>query len=84
MRINKPGKPDYVRGKTKGEVKDWSRPVDCGTLKKLNKKGIREITNKSGFTKPAIEYAKKRGIKLFHRKKRVAYTNALDNTEGFI
>ena len=68
-----PGRPDYVRGRVKGEVKDWNRRLTKGEVKKLVRKGIREITSKSGFTKPAIEYVKKYRpyVKLFHRTKRV-------------
>jgi len=62
-----PGKPDYQRGKIKGEVKNWSRPVHSGVIRELRKKGIREIESKSGFTKPAIKLAKKYGIKLFQK-----------------
>ena len=66
-----PGKPDYQRGKIKGEVKNWSRPVHSGVIRELLKKGIKEIDSKSGFTKPAIELAKKYGIKLFQKGKAV-------------
>ena len=65
-----PGKPDYSRGKVKGEVKNTKRPVDSGMIKKLSKKGIKEVDSKSGFTKPAIEEGRKRGIKLFTRGKK--------------
>ncbi len=66
-----PGKPDYKRGKTKGEVKNWSRPVHSGVIKEVIEKGIKEIVSKSGFTKPAIDLAKKRGIKLIKRGKEI-------------
>ncbi|RLB05357.1 MAG: hypothetical protein DRG83_02825 [Deltaproteobacteria bacterium] len=62
-----PGKPDYERGNVKGEVKNWNKPLDSGTLRKLYQKGIREVENKGGFTSPAIELAKQKGIKLFQR-----------------
>jgi hypothetical protein len=67
-----PRKPDYVRGKTKGEVKNWSRPVHSGIIIIASGKGIKEITSKSGFTGPAIELAKKKKIKLIHRNKPVS------------
>ncbi len=59
-----PGRPDYVRGDVKAEVKNWKRPVHSGEIRKAYKKGIKEIVSKSGFTKPAIEEAKRLGIKL--------------------
>ena len=65
-----PGKPDYQRGKTKGEVKNWNRPVDSGEIKRAHQRGISEIVSKSGFTKPAVELAKKLGIKLITKKKK--------------
>jgi len=63
-----PGKPDYQRGRIKGEVKNWTRPVHSGVIKSAYQRGIREIVSKSGFTKPAEELAKKLGIKLITRK----------------
>jgi len=66
-----PGKPDYQRGKIKGEVKNWTKPVHGGVIKKAIKNGVREIVSKSGFTKPAIELAKKKNIKLIRRGKKV-------------
>jgi len=66
-----PGRPDYKRGKVKAEVKDWKTPVHSGVIKKAIKKGIKEIVSKSGFTNPAKELAKKKGIKLIKRGKRV-------------
>ncbi len=67
-----PGQPDYTRGKKKGEVKNWdSRKITKPELEKLIKKGIKEVVSKSGFTQPAIELAKRKKIKLFHKKKKV-------------
>lgn len=66
-----PGKPDYERGRIKAEVKNWSRPVHSGVIKKVIKKRIKEIVSKSGFTKPAEELAKKKGIKLIKRGKKI-------------
>lgn len=70
--IGGPGKPDYERGKVKGEVKNWSQPVHSGVLKKASGKGIKEINSKSGFTGPAIELAKKKNIKLIQGNKPVS------------
>ena len=64
-----PGKPDYKRGKTKGEVKNWARPVHSGVIRKAIKEGIKEIVSKSGFTKPAEDVARKKGVKLIKRGK---------------
>jgi len=44
-------KPDYKRGKTKGEVKNWKRAVDSGVIREASKKKVKEIVSKSGFTK---------------------------------
>ncbi len=68
--IGGPGKPDYQRGKIKGEVKNWSRPVHSGEIKKAIQKGVKEIVSKSGFTKPAEELAKKHDIKLITKDRR--------------
>lgn len=62
--IGGPGEPDYTRGNVKGEVKRWKRPVDSGVIKKLAKKGVKEVVSNSGFTGPAEDEAKRRGIKL--------------------
>lgn len=64
-----PGRPDYQRGKIKGEVKNWSRPVHSGEVRKAIQKDVKEIVSKSGFTKPAEELAKKHGIKLITKGK---------------
>ena len=64
-----PGSPDYVRGGVKGEVKNWSRPVDRGELIKLRRKGINEVVSKKGFTEPAKEYAREKKIRLIKGKK---------------
>ena len=66
-----PGKPDYKRGKTKGEGKKWKRAVDSGVIREASKKKVKEIVSKSGFTKPAENLAKKKGIKLIKRGKKV-------------
>ncbi len=67
--VGGPGKPDYQRGKVKGEVKNWSNPVHSGVIKNAKQKGVKEIVSKSGFTGPAKELAKKFGIKLISKKK---------------
>ncbi len=67
--IGGPGNPDYQRGNVKGEVKNWSNPVHSGVIKQSVGKGVKEIISKSGFTKPAEDLAKRKGIKLFKNKK---------------
>lgn len=62
-----PGKPDYTRGKKKGEIKNWSRPVHSGVVKRAIEGGVKEIVSKSGFTGPAKALAKKKNIKLISR-----------------
>lgn len=64
-----PGKPDYKRGKITSEVKNWARSVHSGVIRKAIKKGIKEIVSKSGFTKPAEDVARKKGVKLIKRGK---------------
>jgi hypothetical protein len=56
-----PGRPDC--GRTV-EVKEWSRPVDAGTVRKEHAKGRRTIVARSGFTGPAREAARKLGMRL--------------------
>ena len=64
-----PGRPDYVRGRIKGEVKHWRRPLTKGEVMKLANKGIREIDSLSGYTRDAIKYVKRYRpyLKLFWR-----------------
>lgn len=71
--IGGPGKPDYLRGDNKGEVKYWDKPLPKSVVMELAKKGVSEIVSKSGFTKPAINYVKRYRpyIKLFHGTKRI-------------
>ena len=66
-----PGKPDYVRGPIIGEVKRRKTPVTGPELVRLVKRGTDEIDSMGGFTKPAIEAAKKLSIKLFSRGRRI-------------
>ncbi len=65
------GKPDYIRGKVKGEIKCRQRPMTRPQVQKVAKKGISEIESKSGFTKPAIDYVNRYrpNLKLFKRGK---------------
>ncbi|MFZ7136857.1 MAG: restriction endonuclease [archaeon] len=70
--VGGPGKEDYRRGSVKGEVKHWKRPVTKPEVKRIADKGVKEICNLNGFTKPAQEYARRRNVKLFKRGKRVA------------
>lgn len=65
------GRPDYTRGPTKGEVKNWGRPVHSGIIASAKKKGVKEIVGKSGFTQPAIDAAKKAGISLISGGRRL-------------
>ncbi len=71
--IGGPGKPDYTRGKVKGEVKNRKTKVTKPELKKQIKKGIKEVDSKAGFTKPAIEYRNKyhRNVKLIKKNKKL-------------
>jgi len=66
------GKPDYTRGKTRGEVKHRKSPLTKPEVQKAARRGITEIENLGGYTKPALEYAQRNDIKLFHRGRLVA------------
>ncbi|MCL0094335.1 restriction endonuclease, partial [Dehalococcoidales bacterium] len=66
-----PGQPDYTRGRVKAEVKNWQKPVHSGVVKKAKQNGVTEIVSSSGFTQPAIDEAKKAGITLISRGKRL-------------
>jgi len=66
-----PGQPDYTRGGVKAEVKNWQRPVHSGVIEKAKQDGVKEIVSASGFSQPAIEAAKKAGITLISRGKRL-------------
>lgn len=66
-----PGQPDYTRGSVKAEVKNWQRPVHSGVVKKARQNGVTEIVSSSRFTEQAIDQAKKAGITLIHRGKRI-------------
>lgn len=70
-RVGGPSSPDYTRGKKTGEVKNRKSPVTGPELLRLAKRGIDEIDSKGGFTGPAIGAARKLGVKLFSRGKKV-------------
>ena len=63
--IGGPGKPDAIKKGVKIEIKDWRKPVPKSEIITAVRKGVRKFISKSGFTKPAIDYAKKRRIKLY-------------------
>lgn len=71
--VGGPGKPDYQRGNVTGEVKDRKTKVTKPELQKIVKKGIKEVDSKSGFTQPAIDYAKRYrpDVKLMKKGKKV-------------
>lgn len=66
------GNPDYRRGAVQGETKNWNRPMSKYDVMNEAKKGRNEIISKKGFTKGAIEYAKRyrSSLKLYHGNKR--------------
>jgi len=51
------GQPDYIRGETLGEVKNWQRPMNRSDVKREAQKGRNEIVSRNGFTDSALEYA---------------------------
>ncbi len=57
--VGGPGKPDYKRGRAKGEVKDWKRTMGKADVMREAQKGRTEIVSKSGFTQEAKDYAKR-------------------------
>ncbi len=69
--VGGPGAPDYIRGATKGEVKNWNRPVHSGVVEKARLDGVKEIVSSSGFSQPAIALAKAQGITLIYRGRRL-------------
>ena len=54
-----PGRSDYEKKGIKGEVKNWCRPLPKSALMREVHKGRNEIVSKCGFTKKALEYAKR-------------------------
>jgi len=69
--VGGPGKPDYIRGNIKGEVKHRQDPLTKPELMRLTKKGVKEIESLGGYTRPAIEYAQRYrpDLKLFRKSK---------------
>lgn len=57
--IGGPGKPDYTRGYTQGEAKLRQRPLTKAEVMAECHKGRGEIVCNAGFTKSAIEYARR-------------------------
>ena len=72
--VGGPGKEDYSRGETKGEIKHRKTKVTKPELKKIFKKGISEVESISGYTKPALEYKKK-----YHPEKKLYTKSGLVN-----
>ena len=70
--VGGPSNPDARRGRKKEEYKDWSRPVYKGIVVKARRRGVKNVISKKGFTKPAMDYAKSKGMRLYKGKKRVA------------
>jgi len=66
-----PGKPDAQKGRKKEEYKDWNRPVHKSILIKANRRHIKTVVAKKGFTEPALKYGKAKGMRLYKGKKRV-------------
>jgi len=68
-----PGAPDYIRGKTAGEVKSWKKPLGRSSVMREAQKGRTEIVSKSGFTEDAISYAEqyRPDLRLIHGNKTV-------------
>ena len=69
--VGGPGKPDAQRRRKKEEYKDWNRPVYKSVLVKLNRKSIKTVVAKKGFTGPALDYGKKKKMKLYKGRKRL-------------
>lgn len=67
-----PGKPDFQRGKTPGEIKDWSRPMSKYDVMKEARKGRKEIVSKKGFTEGAKKYVERyrNDVKLIDERKK--------------
>lgn len=64
-----PGRPDCEGQGTITEVKYWNRPVHIGVIKKLHERARREgqraeCVSASGFTQPAMDWARRKGIAL--------------------
>jgi len=53
-----PGKPDFKEESRKTEVKNWKNLVPRPVVVKAVRKGVKKFISKSGFTEPAVDYAK--------------------------
>ena len=71
-RIGGPSNPDAIKGSQKLEMKNWQKPVPKPEIVKAVRKNVNKFISKKGFTKPAVDYAKNKSIKLYEDKKRVA------------
>ncbi len=58
--IGGPGKPDYKKGSTLGEVKVTKTPTTTTDIKKALNKKVGEMESEGGFTKLAKSLAKKK------------------------
>lgn len=70
--IGGPGEPDYKRGSTDGEVKDWAIRMGKSDVMAEAQKGRDEIVSRKGFTDEAISYRNRYQpkIKLFDWSKK--------------
>lgn len=69
--VGGPGKPDYTRGRTHGEVKQRTTPLTKPEVIEECRKGRTEIVCPAGFTEAAWQYVKryrKGKVKLIHGK----------------
>lgn len=69
--IGGPGREDARKGRVKIEVKDRKTPVTKPELVKMKRRKINKVISKSGFTEPAIDYGKKKRMKLYKGRRRV-------------
>lgn len=67
-----PGEVDAQKKKQKIEVKDRKSKVTRPELIKIKRKGVNKVISKKGFTEPALDYGKKRKMKLYKGKKKLA------------
>jgi len=66
-----PGKVDAQRKKQKIEIKDRKVPVTRPELIKMKRRRVSKVISKAGFTEPALDYGKKRKMKLYKGKKKL-------------
>jgi len=59
-----PGRVDAKRGREKVEIKKWKTKVGSGVIKAAIKKGVTTIVAPGGFTGPAKELARKKGVRI--------------------